>query len=541
MSGARMWPSRMPKHIREDRHRRSEVKVYDLLADQLGKDWVVFYSRPWLGLSPTGEEKDGECDFVVVHPAHGFLAVEVKGGGISYDPASDKWLSCDRDGIRHKIKNPVEQARSSKHELFRKVRQQKHWPQGRFIRMRHGVVFPDAEDPPASLGPDRPRGLFCCRSDLTDIAGWVLSRLSGGDGEPIGHEGVRAFEDLLAAPFQLTVPLSHYLDDDDKSIASLTPQQFHILDAVSQLPRVAAGGGAGTGKTILAMEDASRTAQQGLRTAFLCLSEKLAAHVRDRLAPTDVDVWSFAEFCQVLARAASLPVASGTTDLDVMVEWLGKAVALAPSLRYDAIIVDEAQDFRTHWWIALEDVLRDSVASKLHAFFDTNQSIYGNLAGELASFRIVPIQLTRNLRNTQNIHHTASRFYKGIPISAEGPEGFSVEWIPANGHELAATALRAIRRLVHEDGVEPENIIILSEQARLLSEIRDRPKFPEGVAVDTISNFKGLERQTVVVVATREIADQPELAYVALSRPRVHLLVIGEAEILDWLAKHSSA
>lgn len=526
---------RLPGHIREDRHRRAEVKVYDLLADQLGKDWVVFYSRPWLGLSPTGEEKDGECDFVVVHPTRGFLAIEVKGGGISYDPANDKWLSCDRDGIRHKIKNPIEQARSSKHELFRKVQQQKHWPQGRYVRIRHGVVFPDAENPPASLGPDRPRPLFCCRNDLTDIAGWIRSRLAGGDGEPIGNEGVRAFEDLLAAPFQLTVPLAHYLDDDEKSIASLTPQQFHILDAVSHLPRVAAGGGAGTGKTILAMEDAARTAQHGLRTVFLCLSVKLAAHVRERLASTHVDVRSFAEFCSETARDAGMPVPSGTTDLDAMVEWLSKAAALTPSLRYDAIIVDEAQDFRTHWWIALEDLLRNSETSKLHAFFDTNQSIYGNLVGELASFRIVPIQLTRNLRNTQNIHNAASHFYAGIPISAEGPEGFRVEWAPCLAHELAATALRAARRLVHEDGLGVENIVIISEQKKLLAEIRDRPKFPDGVAVDTISNFKGLERQSVVLVATREIADQPELAYVGLSRPRTHLIVVGESSILEWL------
>jgi len=104
------------------------------------------------------------------------------------------------------------------------------------------------------------------------------------------------------------------------------------------------------------------------------------------------------------------------------------AVRINPLLRFDAIIVDEAQDFRTHWWIAIEEVLKDPAASWLHAYFDTNQSIYGDLTKELASFRIVPIHLTRNLRNTRCIHAVASHFYKDIPVVADGPEGMQVQW-----------------------------------------------------------------------------------------------------------------
>src|ERR1700742_931563 len=97
-------------------------------------------------------------------------------------------------------------------------------------------------------------------------------------------DGIRAFEELLAHPFLLRAPLGHYLDDDDQAIAALTPQQYHILDSVGHLTRVAAGGGAGTGKTIVAMEDAMRFARQGLRTVLVCHSDPLAAHLRERLA-----------------------------------------------------------------------------------------------------------------------------------------------------------------------------------------------------------------------------------------------------------------
>jgi len=65
MAGPQMWPAALPRQIRESSLRAAEVKVYDLLAGSLGSGWVVFYSRPWLGMTPSGEEKDGECDFVV--------------------------------------------------------------------------------------------------------------------------------------------------------------------------------------------------------------------------------------------------------------------------------------------------------------------------------------------------------------------------------------------------------------------------------------------------------------------------------------------
>jgi hypothetical protein len=530
-----MWPTVLPRQVRENSLREAEVKVYDLLAQQLGSGWTVFYSRPWLGLTPSGEEKDGECDFVVMHPAHGYLAIEVKGGGISHDPGTDRWISTDRNKIRHVIKNPIKQAVASKHELLKQVKLQKHWP-GRFIRQRHGVIFTDTESPPRNLGPDGPREIFCCRDDLPNIASWVKTRLSGGTADDLGGDGIRAFEEFLASPLLLRVPLAHYLDDDDQAITALTPQQFHILDSVQHLNRVAGGGGAGTGKTIVAMEDAVRLARRGMKTALVCHSEPLAIYIRERMAKAEpaVDVRSLSELCSYCAREGGQEF-SATQGIEKGIDALINAVRQKTSLRYDAIIVDEAQDFRTHWWIAIDECLKDTKSSWLHAFFDTNQSIYGDIAKELVAFQIVPIHLTRNLRNTRNIHATASHFYKGIPISADGPEGMRVEWHVSAQNQIATFTVNAARRLVSSEKVAPDDIAILGVTQAQCAEIRNRSGFPDGVHVSSISDFKGLERRIVILAAYREIADEPELAYVSLSRPRTHLLVAGEAPILSWL------
>ncbi len=78
-----------------------------------------------------------------------------------------------RDNIRHRISNPVEQARKAKYELNKRLKVQKGWPADRNIRMRHGVIFPDVKAPPGHLGADKPRNLFCCRDDMSRIADWV--------------------------------------------------------------------------------------------------------------------------------------------------------------------------------------------------------------------------------------------------------------------------------------------------------------------------------------------------------------------------------
>ena len=63
----------------------------------------------------------------------------------------------------------------------------------------------------------------------------------------------------------------------------------------------------------------------------------------------------------------------------------------------------------------------------------------------------------------------------------------------------------------------------------------------EGLSIEHVRDFKGLEKPVVILAATRDMTDVKELAYVALSRPRVHLLVAGEPDILEWLRQVASS
>jgi len=74
-----IFPEQFPKICLENL--RGEAKVFDALKNQLGSDWNVYYSVYWHHKpSFDAKQRDGETDFIVTHPKHGILIIEVKGG-----------------------------------------------------------------------------------------------------------------------------------------------------------------------------------------------------------------------------------------------------------------------------------------------------------------------------------------------------------------------------------------------------------------------------------------------------------------------------
>lgn len=548
-----MWPRTLPDEVLRNELRAAERKIYQRLANELDDSWTVFYSRPWLGLTPTGQEIDGECDFVVARADSGFLALEVKGGAVSRDPATDTWLSRDRWGIRHKIKNPVAQARSSKHQLLKKLKDCRAWKPRR-IRARHGVILPDSLSPGSALGADMPLDLFCFLGEFENtLEPWLKARLgmpSPEDGEEqLGRDGLTALEELLARPFTLRTPLGHLVAEDDAVLQALTPGQYRILACLEALPRAAVSGGAGTGKTILAMEKARRCAAAGMRTLLTCFNRPLAEHVTRTMGPgSGVDVMTFHALCRRKAQAAGLDVPDAVADPDALDErWpelLMQAAEARSDLRYDAIVVDEGQDFRPHWWPAVDSMLDSAGPALLYVFLDGNQRVYREAASLPEDVGLLPIRLTENLRNTKRIHDVAGRHYVGHPTQAIGPEGVSVDWRQAPAASLRQALDACVARCVGHEAIPAEDIAVLfareQERSAMIpgGRLGGCPIAPCGpvqkgtLTVDTVRRFKGLERPVVIVVADQNLVRDKELMYVALSRARSHLIVLGANECL---------
>lgn len=542
-----IWPRALPQSVLEDPRRNSEVRVYNRLKAGLDNSFHVYYSGPWLATDQFGNEVDGECDFLVAHRELGILAIEVKGGGISYDPKSSQWLSIDRHGFRHRIKDPVNQARSAKHNILRKLKSSRLWKE-KWIRTRHGVIFPDAATPPRDLGADRPARLFCCSKELsTDLKAWVFQRMDEGKedrrAEPLGADGILALEKMFVQRFTLGFHISAAMSADMETLGLLEPTQYHIIDSIQDIQRALIHGGAGTGKSVIAVEEALRAGQRGERTLLTCYNGPLGRAFEHRLEDaSNVDVGSFHAICRRIALQAGLNITAETSDS----EWfdrelpnlLVEAIAKRPELRWNTIVVDEGQDITENWWLAIEEALLPD--GKLRVFVDQNQKVYGDRNKLVSDLSSIPIRLIRNLRNTQRIHNAASLHYDGPTIVAEGPEGAEIDWHAIDGDaDLGAAAYKVFRDLVYKQTVDPGEIAILFSRKAAIDSFKKAAArtelefatagdlYSEHAILDTVRRFKGLERPAIILAVGNSDMTQTEIAYVGMTRAKVYLAVLS--------------
>ena len=559
-----MWPRRLPQYVTANRLRQTECKVFRQLEAVLDDSFVVFYSRPWLGLTPDGEEIDGECDFIVAHPKRGMLTLEVKGGAVACDPCTDRWTSVDRNKVTHNVKNPVEQAKGAKYEILKKLKVSRYWKVRR-IRARHGVVLPHSSpQQPGDFGADKPQGIFCFAETFSNgFRDWILKRFGdappkGGRTKALGQDGVRALENILAKPFKTRTRLGTLLEDDDAALEVLTPPQFHILRAIEAVPRAAICGAAGTGKTVLAMKEARRCTEGGERTLFVCYNQGLATDVRHQLNDVPfVAVKTFHELGWELIRRARLKLSEDNQkkfDEETLPESMIKAFGCLAKERYDAIIVDEGQDFLPLWWMAVEAGLKPDGLGRLRIFYDNNQRVYASAINLPEEVDLVPIRLSLNLRNTRCIHELVRHHYTGPEIEVLGPDGVEVRWITVDTLDgLGKRISDCVGRLCSSDGVRPDDIAVLVATETAIEKIapgnklggfRTIPcneKSEGGIVVDSIRRFKGLERSVVVIAATPETTTEKELPYVAISRARTHLIIVGMGRELNRMRGMTAA
>ncbi|MGO7207649.1 nuclease-related domain-containing protein, partial [Rhizobium ruizarguesonis] len=220
---ARMHPKTLPPHVLNDPKRSSEVRVYDRIRDKVPDDYVCYYSRSWHQADNDGAEYDGEADFILAHAKHGLLFIEVKGGRVSCREEDEQWLSTDRDGFRFKIKNPISQARSSKHHFLKRLNDNRRLGK-RFIRARHAAILPGSAKPARALGPDAPLEIIAFGDDMDSLGKWLVDRMKeGGDAreQPLGLDGLQALDELVTGHFELRAHIGTSLAEDSLVIERL--------------------------------------------------------------------------------------------------------------------------------------------------------------------------------------------------------------------------------------------------------------------------------------------------------------------------------
>lgn len=542
-----MYPPKLPREVLEDQRRSSEVDVYNALKNQLDGGYQVFYSSPWLGTLPDGSEIDGEADFLITHADKGILAVEVKGGRVKLDDQGN-WTSTDRHGFTRKVKNPVAQARSSKHNILGKLKGSHHW-KPRYINARHGVILPHVTRPARDFRADMPLKIFAFDSDMDHLDMWVVGRFgdAGEDSgvEPLGGDGMFALRDMFSREINLHVRLGTSVSQDLKDIQLKTDDQIFILRELEDNPRMAIAGAAGTGKTILAIEKALMLAEEEKRVLLLCFNRPLGLHLQHTIGDhSHVTANYFHQFCREIATEAGKD-ADGLSSSELADQLIDNFIA-SGTREYDAVVIDEGQDFRDTWLSMLELVVSDGSKGVLYIFFDDNQRIASPGSKYIKALSLAKHNLTRNFRNTRRVFEEAEPYYRGKFVRCIGPEGIEAAYhLVENLSELKNKIAQRIGSLIKEEGVNPGDITVLVPDQAFITNFEDErggrignyrvtnaeARTSDKPVLESIRRFKGLESPVVLLALDIQTAGNDELMYTAITRAQSLLEIFCSSRV----------
>jgi Nuclease-related domain/UvrD-like helicase C-terminal domain len=548
-----MYPGQLPDFVESS----AERLLYKLFEAQLPDNFIVMHSVKWLIRDRRYHDHDGEIDFLIIHQEWGLLVLEVKGGRIRIESGTGRWYTKDRFDQETQLKtNPFKQAERNLYSLKKKLAET---PKTRpfSYRFQRGIALPDVNIGHGDIGLYGNRELIIDSTDLSRLESAVRCIMGTSEKkDALSDYAIKVLVDTLQPSLEIhRFALSTQLLKAEDQIATLTENQFAILDTLQLHPQAAISGCAGSGKTMLAMEKARRLANEDFRVLFTCFNKYLAQWVRDQFRHDPftiherISVAHYHELARELCRRAGIPLPPlpRTTDAngirayfdEVLPQKLVEAISKF-SFRFDAIIADEGQDFAEMWWITLLDLSKDRERGVFYIFYDNNQRIYARET--TLPFAELPYTLNLNCRNTARIHEQILHYYQGDPKPrSRGPEGTQPEFVPIEGDERE-TLRGVFARLFTEERIPHNSVVILTPRSARTSRFKEGDRIgnvvltwewhtgPGQIQMSSIHSFKGLESPIVVLVELDKLdsVTRDYLLYVALSRPRDHLIVLGK-------------
>lgn len=490
---------RIPNQLLKRPESNAEVEIFDLFG-QVNLPGFCLHS---LNVSEHEWKPWTEIDFVLV-TSFGLLALEVKGGVVRR-----------RDGYWYTNENqlkesPYDQVRRAVFEVRRQLGREMVGLSG------WGVVTPDSGQIPET--PETPAWMQATERECASaekFRNW-LGKLERHWREklpttaPLSESQMGALLARLRPNFEAHVPLGRQALHIDRQIKKFTDEQLHRLDEFEENRRIICRGGAGTGKTFLAIEAARRESAAGRSVLMVARSSLFAEKLRSDVSQLpDVKVWNYAK--------KSLPVHDGP---------------------FDVLIVDEGQDLLIMDFIDVADrLLQGGLERGRWLWFmddqnqaglyrDTDKAVFDLLREQCGA----ALQRLRvNCRNTENIV-AFTRTMTGADIGEAKVCGKGLPVVHEFlhlGKELAALS-RRLSKLGADAEISMGDVVVLVVDPSCVAAISS--VVGKGIAVHSVRDYKGCEANWVVVVgfpdSTVSIKDIAVELYTAVTRSRVGVWII---------------
>ena len=574
-----------------------EGKTAQRLVEMLGpRGWTVFVQPIWV----VPDEGRGRVvyydpDYVLVHPDLGIYVLEEKQTSrLVIELTKGTYANASRRPYRWG--DPALQALRKHSGLLNAMQEADSWNKKwnpfadpeRFP-VFWGCMFPNAvELKRSNFG--HPRERFILAGDMVDgtslhealrkirevstggkTIGAIDNRLFACLGEVIREEEPEPAMRVAAAATADEMP-------------PLDLRQLELLHAAEVSPSVSVVGPAGSGKSVLALGIAKRWADRGRSVLYVCYNNLLAGEVlrdvRESGYAGRVEVRTYFDLAKHEAERAGIYPrnAVGRVENWDELDLIGQRAMNAAHPRFDAVVVDESQDFKRSWIEAVSSLVRDEAGGKRRWMFgDPFQALNVDAATSTTEFSTGTIELPYNHRNPQPIHEAASRLRpEGSALECRRGHGLAVSYLAAQEVYLPARLFEAIHRLVG-NGARLDEIVILTctttkgnalflrggveksgtnytfgnpaidpKTGDRLGLSADRvPRLPDNtILFESVNRFKGLDAEFVILVdppmPDRDQVLTLRTLYVGMTRARTHLTVVGSSEAIEAIRTYGA-
>lgn len=517
-----------PNNINEYLPTPSEKIVYDELKKQLPDSYEVFYSVEW-SKDNNGKMEKSEADFIVTHPDYGYICLEVKGGSRLYIDNNQWYLEDLKHGTRKLKRSPYAQAEESMY-YFKDL-------YGQVVNIAYngiiaaGAVFPFFNV--ASIATeisDRQDGCTIDATKMGKLNKAITDMFKTWGGSKYGLSMYSASEhkallELIKKRIAISAAAGALVKYKEQQLDMINRVQDNYIHFISNYSQFYMRGGAGTGKTWIAMKMAMQEKELGKKVLITCASKPLSEVIK-KYVGDGIDVYDINSLLQKVIDDYD------AIDKDT---YEGVLSQLKDDIvKYDAIFIDEAQDLCEEVACVLKMMLRDEKTSKLGVFYDDVQKVQAESFGDAFMIDAPPFMLRENIRNTSNIYNYAmEKTNLGRDVirnSVVGPNPRK-EKIRDKKH-LTQRLGNLLKEFIVDEALSNESIVILFDNISEASDYLDngiaqwkfvlhKPEKENEIQVSSAFDFKGLEADMVIYI--HDANSNENINYIAYTRAKYYL------------------
>lgn len=537
-----------PEDLDNYKHTLSEELFYNRLKEQLSEKYHCFYSLKWLD-EENGKKIESECDFLVYDPGFGFLTIEVKGGDrISIE--NGEWILHyhDREGnpcTRSLGKGPFSQAENSMR--YFKKQYEVEYTDSFAGTYGYAVCFPffKLEEKVEAAAE---KEIVIDVSDQDNLAKRINEifhywQSQSGRRVSFPHDQKEKFIRMVNKCISLSAAAGALIPIKERELKKINIIQDSIIDFLTNYNQVQIIGGAGTGKTFMAMKKLRRESYGQRKVLYVCKNRELAEYVSKKMA--DINGCTSSDYMSLMYKIFGNETEDAQKCFDKLYE--------VKHPEFDAICVDEAQDFSAEEALVIRGLLHDDSNSVLYVFLDENQNIFNVNFSSAFAIDTPPYVLKYNIRNTGEIYRYAvNNTGMGQETVANNLKGVQPELTVCKSRiQVINTISQILNRLILKQCVSCDSIVLLSDKPyegtclpsdmqigmyRITTDMGDKEK--NTIKFRTIAQFKGLEADIIIFLKSSGYSDiapkeREKEDYVAYTRARYYLYIIEQKDSVN--------